>query len=310
MSDACSTHTRLTTWPLMSMPRMFPACSAHLVGVVGELDPAGLAAPADLDLGLDDHRVARRLGRGDRLVDRVGRRHRADRDAVAGEVLLALVLEQVHSSLLPDSLGSSSSSSHSPIASQRRPGTEQLRDALRLQRLHVRVGDRAAAEHEHVVEIARPATPPSPAGTASGAHRTAATARPRRRPLAARSRRSARRLVEPGVDHLESVVTQRPRDRLRTSVVPVEAGLGHDDSVRPLHEVWTLCHAGRAQPDQHQPCACTSARSARIPRHNEHVRLPSSGRRSGAPSCRSWRVPCYRRDRLVHVGGRGLHRAW
>src|SRR3954471_17853149 len=24
MSDACSTHTRCTTWPLMSMPRMFP----------------------------------------------------------------------------------------------------------------------------------------------------------------------------------------------------------------------------------------------------------------------------------------------
>ena len=56
------------------------------------------------------------------------------------------------------------------------------------------------------------------------------------------------RLVEPGVDHLEPVVAQRPRDRLRTAVVPVEPRLGHDDAVRPLHEVWTLCHAGRAQP--------------------------------------------------------------
>ena len=49
---------------------------AHLVGVGGELDAAGLAAPADVHLGLDDHRVADRVGRGDRLVDRVDRRDR------------------------------------------------------------------------------------------------------------------------------------------------------------------------------------------------------------------------------------------
>ena len=44
----------------MSMPRMFPACVADLVGVVGQLDAAGLAAAADLHLGLDDDRVAGR----------------------------------------------------------------------------------------------------------------------------------------------------------------------------------------------------------------------------------------------------------
>ena len=69
---------------------------AHLVGVVGELDAAGLAAAADLHLGLDDDRVAGGLGLGDGLVDGDGDAAGAHRDAVAGEVLLALVLEQIH----------------------------------------------------------------------------------------------------------------------------------------------------------------------------------------------------------------------
>jgi hypothetical protein len=43
-----------------------------LVGVVGQLDAAGFAPATDLDLGLDDDRVAGRVGRGDGLVDRVG----------------------------------------------------------------------------------------------------------------------------------------------------------------------------------------------------------------------------------------------
>ena len=78
MSLACSTHTRLTTWPLMSMPEDVAGVQAHLVGVVGELDAAGLAAAADLHLRLDDDRIAGRLGRGDGLVDGVGDAARAD----------------------------------------------------------------------------------------------------------------------------------------------------------------------------------------------------------------------------------------
>ena len=39
----------------------------------------------------------------------------------------------------------------------------------------------------------------------------------------------------PGVDHLEPVVAQRPGDRLRASIVAVEAGFGHDDSIGPFH---------------------------------------------------------------------------
>jgi inhibitor of KinA sporulation pathway (predicted exonuclease) len=40
-----------------------------LVGVVGQLDAAGLAAATHLHLGLDDHRVADAIGDRHRLVD-------------------------------------------------------------------------------------------------------------------------------------------------------------------------------------------------------------------------------------------------
>jgi hypothetical protein len=53
----------------MSIPRMFVAWLAALVGVRRQLDAAGLAPPADLDLRLDDDRVAHPLRRGDRVVD-------------------------------------------------------------------------------------------------------------------------------------------------------------------------------------------------------------------------------------------------
>ena len=69
---------------------------SHLVGVVGELDATGLAAAADLHLRLDHDGVPRSLGGRDGFVDRVGDAARRHRDVVAGEVLLALILEQVH----------------------------------------------------------------------------------------------------------------------------------------------------------------------------------------------------------------------
>ena len=75
---------------------MFPAWVRDLVGVVGELDAARLAPATDLHLRLDDDRVAGLLGLGDGLVDGLGHATRADGDAEAGEVLLALVLEQIH----------------------------------------------------------------------------------------------------------------------------------------------------------------------------------------------------------------------
>ena len=78
---------------------MFAGVGAHLVGVVGELDAAGLAAAADLHLGLHHHRVADALGGGDGVVDGGHGLAGADRDAVAREELLALVLVEVHRSL-------------------------------------------------------------------------------------------------------------------------------------------------------------------------------------------------------------------
>ena len=73
---------------------------ADLVGVVGQLDAAGLAAAAHLHLGLHHHRVADALGHRDGLVDGgdgVAGRHR---DAVRREELLALVLVEIHALLL------------------------------------------------------------------------------------------------------------------------------------------------------------------------------------------------------------------
>ena len=69
---------------------------ARLLGVLGDLDPAGLAAAADQDLGLDRAGVADPLRRGDGVVDRVGDLAARHGDAVLGEQLLALVLEEVH----------------------------------------------------------------------------------------------------------------------------------------------------------------------------------------------------------------------
>jgi hypothetical protein len=62
----------------------------------GDLDAAGLAAPADLDLRLDDDWVAELLRGGDGLVDGSRRLALRNGDAVLGEELLALVLEEVH----------------------------------------------------------------------------------------------------------------------------------------------------------------------------------------------------------------------
>jgi hypothetical protein len=69
---------------------------ARLLGVLGDLDPAGLAAAADQHLGLDRAGVADPLRRGDRVVDRRGDLAARHGDAVLGEKLLALILEEVH----------------------------------------------------------------------------------------------------------------------------------------------------------------------------------------------------------------------
>ena len=63
---------------------------------LGDLDAAGLAAAADLDLGLDDGDAADLLGGRLGLVGRRRDLAQRDRHAVLLEELLGLVLEQIH----------------------------------------------------------------------------------------------------------------------------------------------------------------------------------------------------------------------
>ena len=64
--------------------------------VGGQLHPAGLAAPADQDLRLDDHRVADLVRRGHRILDGRDGLAVGHLQAVTGEELLALILKKVH----------------------------------------------------------------------------------------------------------------------------------------------------------------------------------------------------------------------
>ena len=127
----------------------------NLVSVVGQLDPARLAPPADLHLGLDDDGVPGGIGGGHGFVHGVGGAAGGDRDAIAGEVLLALVLEQIHVTVSLTSVVLSVERLLEPLADalQRGARAEELGDALLLQRPYVGVGDDATAEHEHVAEI-------------------------------------------------------------------------------------------------------------------------------------------------------------
>ena len=64
-----------------------------LVLVLGDLDPAGLAAAADQHLGLDHARIADAVGRRDGRVDVRCGFALGDGDARLGEELLALKFE-------------------------------------------------------------------------------------------------------------------------------------------------------------------------------------------------------------------------
>ena len=88
--------TLWTVWPLMSMPRMSVARAVRLLDGVGELDAAGLAAAADLHLGLDDHPAAQPLGDRARLLRGLRDAAAQHRQPVPGEQLAPLVLVQVH----------------------------------------------------------------------------------------------------------------------------------------------------------------------------------------------------------------------
>ena len=67
-----------------------------LVGVLGELDAAGLAATTGLHLRLDDHPAAVLLRGGSRVLRLLHDGAEVHRHVVLGEELLRLVLHQVH----------------------------------------------------------------------------------------------------------------------------------------------------------------------------------------------------------------------
>ncbi len=69
MSEACSIHSVLHDVALDVQAEDVARVLARLRLVCGQLHAAGLAAPADQNLRLDDHWVADLVGRGYGLID-------------------------------------------------------------------------------------------------------------------------------------------------------------------------------------------------------------------------------------------------
>ena len=93
---------------------------AHVVEGLDQLDAAGLAAAAGMDLRLDHPEVAADgLGRLDRLVGRAGDAPGRHRDAVVGEQLLGLVFVEVHASPGSADATSGPGSHRAPIVADR-----------------------------------------------------------------------------------------------------------------------------------------------------------------------------------------------
>ena len=64
--------------------------------VVSQLDAAGLAASTNLNLGFHNNGITRCIGHFDCFINSVGCTTWAHRNVETGEVLLALIFEQVH----------------------------------------------------------------------------------------------------------------------------------------------------------------------------------------------------------------------
>ena len=82
--------------PLDVEPEDVAGVGAERGLVVGQLHAPGLAPAAHFHLRLDHHRIAGVLGHGDGLLDRVGHPAPGDGHAEPGEVLLTLVLVEIH----------------------------------------------------------------------------------------------------------------------------------------------------------------------------------------------------------------------
>ena len=73
-----------------------PSVGPDLVRTIRQFYAPSLTPPADEHLGFDDDRVADSLSLSDRVVNRFGHTPRRHRYAKTGKVLLALVLEEIH----------------------------------------------------------------------------------------------------------------------------------------------------------------------------------------------------------------------
>ena len=192
MSAPWATITRWTVWPLMSMPRMALGVLLGLVGGLRDLDAAGLAAAADLDLRLDDDDPADALGRGPRLLRRRGDLAGEHGHAVLLEHVSRLVLVQIHVCL-------TSSCSAGPGSRRARRRRRRARQPYRRAGAASPARTRGPGDRRH--PAARRA---GPCGARAGARRTApVTGRRARR---SRPRPSPR----PAVDGSVGSTTARP----------------------------------------------------------------------------------------------------
>ena len=121
-----------------------------------------------------------------------------------------------------------------------------------------------------------------------------------------------RRLMQPGVDHLEAGVAQRARDHLGPTVVAVEPRLRHDHPMRCGHAVGVVSTApcgrlplGALRPGRRTSGGCAGGYPRdplREDRRRRAHRLPGRRRRAGRHGLRDGLGLEHRGD----VGGAGL----
>ena len=176
------------------------------------------------------------------------------------------------------------------------PGVKTSRHAQPLELVGVLRRDRAADDDEDITRVVLAETLYDPR------HQRHVRARENRDPDRVRVLLDRglddllRRLVEARVDDLHAGVAQRPRDDLRSPIVPVQPGLRDHDPNRPLHAVsigtCASSSSGRPRPGRTRAAPIPATSSSRRASGSSSTAAPASsagcgnGRR-GRPSTRS-----------------------